>query len=352
LKIAITADLHLTSRTQHPERFETLENLLADLRRVEVTTLIIAGDLFDASRQNYAEFEQICRRAENRDISIVIIPGNHDPSIDGRKIDSDNLVIMDSPTRHDFDGRPFLFLPYRAGKTMGEDIERFRDHLPKDEWVLVGHGDWAGGLSVYNPAEPGLYMPLTRTDIEAYRPARAFLGHIHLPSDTPPVHYAGSPCGLDINETGRRRCLFYDTDSDQVETHILDTPVLYFNETFIVVPVKDEAAYLREQISSRLESWGLQPKEKPKAQIRVKVGGYSADRGALRTVIDEAFGGFSFYKGQEPNLDDVSTSDDREREYIAQQVKASLEELAWPGDMDEPSADELLLEALQIIYKR
>lgn len=352
MKIAITADLHLTTRDLNPERFETLERLLTGLRYAGVKTLIIAGDLFDASRQNYAEFERVCRQPENRDISIFVIPGNHDPAIDDSKVVAENLTIIDTPSIHELAGRSFLFLPYRPAKTMGEEIAKFGRRLQANEWVLVGHGDWAGGLRTPNPAEPGVYMPLTRNDIETYRPARVFLGHIHSPTDAPPVHYPGSPCGLDITETGRRRCLFYDAHTDQVESHTIDAPVLFFSESFVIVPVADEAAYLRRQITSRQMNWGLTPAEKAKTQLRVKVAGYSADKAALQSVLQEAFAGFSFFKGQEPDIDDVNTSDDQDRQYIAEQVRTSVEDLSWPSGMDEPTADEILLEALHIIYKR
>jgi DNA repair exonuclease SbcCD nuclease subunit len=352
MKIAITADLHLTERGQNPERFETFENLLAALRAEGVNTLIIAGDLFDETRQNYAEFEQICRRDENQEISIIAIPGNHDPTIDDRKIDAENLEIITTPSLRELGSLPFLFLPYEAGVTMGEKIAPLSDQLPADQWVLVGHGDWAGGIRVPNVIEPGVYMPLTRADLDLYRPARAFLGHIHSPSNTPPVHSVGSPLGLDITETGRRRFLLYDTDTNQVDSHTIDTPILYFNETFVIVPVEDETTYLHEQIKSRIDSWDLEPEEYAKTRLRIKVAGYSADKSALRSLLQEEFAGFSFFKDQEPDISDVYSSEDRDREFIAEQVKASVDDLVWPGGIDQPSSDEILLEALHIIYKR
>ena len=352
MKIAFTADLHLTSRAQNPERFETLENLLDDMRNQGLEMLVVAGDLFDESRQNYAEFEQLCRDPNNQEINITVIPGNHDPTIDNRKIDATNLKIITRPWLQNLDGQTFLFLPYRDGMTMGEEIAPFSDQLPAGEWVLVAHGDWARGLRISNTTEPGVYMPLTGRDIEIYKPARVFLGHIHSPMDAPPVHYVGSPCGLDITETGRRRCLLYDTETNEVESHTLTTPVLYFNESFVIVPVTDESEYLRAQITSRQQKWTLTPEEKSKTQLRVKVAGYSSNRSALRSVLQEAFDGFAFYKGQEPDIDEVFISDDIERHYIAEQVRAGVGALAMSNGMDEPNMDEVLLEALHIIYGR
>jgi DNA repair exonuclease SbcCD nuclease subunit len=350
MRIAITADHHLTTRAKHPDRFETLENILADMRLQGVTTWIIAGDLFDASRQNYAEFEQLCRVPGNRDLTIYLIPGNHDPDIDERKIVADNLHIITSPSVRLLDERVFLFLPYLPKKTMGEEIANLSDQLPAREWVLVGHGDWAGGLRTPNPAEPGVYMPLTRRDIELYRPARVFLGHIHAPMDDHRVHYVGSPCGLDVTETGRRRCLLYDTISDQVEERPVDAPVLYLNESLVIVPAEDEASALRAQIAAMQREWGLSEQEKAKVQLRIKLSGFSSDRAALRRLLDDAFDGFSFYRQAGPDIDEVYSSDDLERHVIAEQVRANLESLDWPGDPEEPNKDEILLKALQVIY--
>lgn len=351
MRLAITADTHLTTMERHPARFETLQNILADMRANQIELLIIAGDLFDAHRQNYSDFEKLCRRPENEGIKIFVIPGNHDPLIDDRKIVAGNLQIFSEPTVIEFNGRTFFFLPYQQNKSMGEVLAAFRDQLPVNDWVLISHGDWADGLHHPNPTEPGVHMPLTRRDIEIFKPARVFLGHIHAAMDEPPVHYVGSPCGLNITETGRRRCLLYDTDTNQIEKHRVSTPVLFFDESFIIVPAGDETALLRAQIDKRMKQWSLSPEEKAKTKLRVEVRGYSSDRSALDTVLQEAFEGFSFYKHQKPNIDDVSNSDDVERHYIAQQVSSNLETLDFAADENAPTDDEILLEALHMIYR-
>lgn len=350
MRIAVTADLHLTTRDHHPERYETLENMLADLHARDIDTLIIAGDLFDAHNRNYADFERICRDEKNRDLSLYVIPGNHDLGIDGSKIVSENLRIFSEPTLFDLDGRSFLFLPYEAGKTMGEVLAQFADQLLPNKWVLVAHGDWAGGLRHTNPAEPGVYMPLTRRDIEVFKPACVLLGHIHAPMDRAPVHYVGSPCGLDITETGRRRYLQYETSANELEPCLVTTPVIYYDESFVIIPADDEAAYLRVQIEKRLSEWALLPEEQEQTQLRVRVRGYSANRASLQAELQEAFDGFSFYKQQPPNIDDVSSSDDVERDFIAEQIRANLEDGSLPNGPDDPGKDDILMAALHIIF--
>ena len=247
MKIAITADLHLTDRDRNPERFETFENLLAALLAEGVKTLIVAGDLFDETRQDYSDFENLCSKPEYQELEILIIPGNHDADIDNRQIASRNVNIISGPAVLDRGERLFLFIPYKARMTMGAVIASKSPELPPDRWILIGHGDWAGGLRELNPAEKGVYMPLSRRDIQTYRPAKVILRHIHAASDSP-VYYVGSPCGLDISETGRRSFLIYDTDTNKVDRRELNTPVLYFRASFVMVPVEDEAEHLRKMI--------------------------------------------------------------------------------------------------------
>src|SRR3972149_1611889 len=52
MRIAVTADLHLTTRKEHRERFAALEDILRQCGRLGVDWLIIAGDRFDPHRQH------------------------------------------------------------------------------------------------------------------------------------------------------------------------------------------------------------------------------------------------------------------------------------------------------------
>jgi hypothetical protein len=131
---------------------------------------------------------------------------------------------------------------------------------------------------------------------------------------------------------------------------VVTVPILFFDESFVVVPVEDEAGDLRAQIEDRKRRWALPAEERARVRLRVTVSGYSANRAALRTLLSDAFDGFALYKNQEPNIDQVYNSDDVERHYIAEQVRANLKEIILPEGADEPRSDEILLEALHIIY--
>lgn len=353
MRIAVTADAHLTTIAERPERYRALENVFEQTRAADIDHLIIAGDLFDKDSQNYAEFEALCR--QHPDLTLHIIPGNHDPNISGASITGANVNIYTDPTVVPFDSVPFLFVPYAEHSSMGQKIAEMEPDGGAP-WVLVGHGDFHGGVKEPNPHEPGTYMPLSRQDVIRFAPRTVFLGHIHKPHEPhADVHYAGSPCGLDISETGRRRFLIYDTEAGNVEERPVETDVLYFVEDFLVLPREDEVALMSEQISRRIEGWGVTPDERSKVRVRVTARGYAKDRSAVLHALTEGFDGFAFEKDDGPRIEELSSSSDDQLATIAEGAIQRIEGLDWPfgpgePNPDEPTRDEVELAALKVIY--
>lgn len=351
MKIAITADFHLTTLERNPERYHALENILQQMLENDIRTLVIAGDLFDASSRNYAEFDRLCQTSKFRDLEILVIRGNHDFNLQPESITAGNVQIFTQPVVKTFAGVTvkFLLLPYIKEKTMGEYISEFAADLIGD-WVLVGHGDWIESMGEANPLEPGVYMPLTRVDIETFRPGKVILGHIHKPMWKRNVYYVGSPVGLAISETGRRRFLVFDTETGMIESRKVDTEVIYFNESFVVLPVKDEGAYVKEQIAQRISGWELQDEEIPKVEIKVKLLGYSSDKRALLQTVSECFRPLKFYQGAPPDLSEVSIADDVNRAEIANRVSDWLAQQDLNSGNGFPEKEQILLQALHTIY--
>ncbi|MGZ5501776.1 MAG: metallophosphoesterase, partial [Nitrososphaeraceae archaeon] len=62
MKIAITADIHLKTNKEYPERYNVLKNMVDQLLEEGISTLIIAGDLFDIKSQNYSLFDELCKQ--------------------------------------------------------------------------------------------------------------------------------------------------------------------------------------------------------------------------------------------------------------------------------------------------
>ena len=354
MRVAITADLHLTSRDKAPYRYLALEDILSQMVEMHIETILFAGDIFDASLRNYSEFDALCRDPRYRHLHFHLIPGNHDLSLTRAAIAADNVTVYSLPTvvRLGTEGRSFLLLPYEANRTMGERLAEHGTPLSGQAWILVGHGDYTRDRRSRDDHEEGVYMPLTAHDVELFRPSKVILGHIHVPSDQEPVYYTGSPCGHDITETGRRRFLVYDTETQAIQSFCVNTPVIYFDETIMVIPDENEAHYVREIIRARIAAWGLSEAEASRTQVRVKAKGYALDRQRTKQTLIEGFAGFKFYGNGGPDDTELRLADGGARANIAQAVKQWLDgpEWPWPVTEDEPTRDEILWAALNLIY--
>jgi DNA repair exonuclease SbcCD nuclease subunit len=354
MKIAITADLHLKNRKDHPERYHALENILNQMIQDNINTLIIAGDLFDITNQYYIEFEEIFMQAKYKNIHCYIIPGNHDFNISKSHFTHDNIMVITEPEIINFDsqGHEFMFLPYKKNKTMGEYIGDLVSQLAPNQWVLIGHGDWYEGLREPNPTEQGVYMPLTRPDIEKFQPMQVILGHIHKPTtiESKIVQYVGSPCGLDVTETGHRRFIVMDTINGNIEAKKVNTDYIYFDESLIVYPHPDETAYLQKQIDSMIEKWEVTASEKIKVRVHIAISGYTSDRAKIKEITASKLKDYMFYKNGEPDYLQLYISDDKDKEGIGRNVVKYFNGLGWPEDSKEPDRNKIILEALKTIY--
>jgi len=261
MTVAITADLHLTSREEHPARFDALEDILEQMLSASITTLVVAGDLFDQDRRDVHELEALLRRPEYRELHIVILPGNHDAALNQSSFSAANVLVMESPRLVYLEegGLPFFFLPYKSGESAGARLVPFRDQLPPDGWFLVSHGDFTSGPTAPNPHEPGVYMPLTRADVSAFQPVRAFLGHTHVPFQSERVISPGSPAAVDASETGLRGFWVVDPQHDSIEHRTVNRGPIYMKENFLIVPSPDETTVLKEEITRRVQGWGFTP---------------------------------------------------------------------------------------------
>lgn len=353
MKIAITADAHLTTFEKNPERFQALEDIFRQCGEQGVQLLIIAGDLFDQSLVNYADFEALYQRAKPDDLTTIIIPGNHDHNLQAGALAGEGLLVLSEPELKPLnDSRLILFLPYQDHQSMGEAIAPFADSLFGKRWILIGHGDWFGGQKAPDPYEPGVYMTLTQPDLKRYQPELVFLGHIHLAQDDGKVFYPGSPCPLDITETGLRRFLILDTKKGEVSSHPVNSPLICFDETFLIIPGEDELGRLKSEIQARISGWGLPAKWEDRVQIRLKVlGSSSTSRDEIKATLEDGFSDFKFYQEQPPVLDQLIFSLDQDRAEIASQIEDWVKALEWDPDPDQPDKTQVLQEALQIIYQ-
>ncbi|MEA3506076.1 MAG: metallophosphoesterase [Elusimicrobiota bacterium] len=352
MKIAITADLHL--KEGRPERYETLESIFSRCRQEKIENIIIAGDLFDKDMTNYADFEKICRKKKFKSLNIYVIPGNHDAGFSSKMIDADNVkVVSASPEVIDIDGVSFLFVPYDGSRNMGEAIAPFSEELEEKEWVLIGHGDWLQRTGALNPMEPGIYMPLSDTDIRRYRPSKIILGHIHKIIDSPKIHYPGSPVPMHINETGKRRYIHFDTETMEVSSVPTDSPLIYQSQELVMLPVDDIKSYVKEEAVKLKKKWNLNKEDIKKTRIRLKVTGYAPDKKEAAAEIEKNFSEFKFYEDEEADLSGLHIAGSEELNEIASMVKEHIgQKLEWDfSDPLSPSETEVLMEALKAVYE-
>jgi len=283
-------------------------------------------------------------------MNFYVIPGNHDPFLDSKSIPAKNVTVFTQPTVHQLDDSKvhFCFIPYQNEKLMNEALQTIESFPEK--WVLIGHADWQSSVKTTNPFEPGVYMPLSRNDIQVFHPMQIFLGHIHKPMDDGTVHYPGSPCGLDITETGKRRFLIFDTANGSTQEFSVDTDIIYFSETMLILPLENEADYIHSRLSTMKKSWEGTVKDKEKIRLRLKIKGYSSDLKQLNEIIEEELKDYQFYNKESVDLREVYISDDFELQEIATQAAQAVKDISWNGRMDRVTSEDILFQALKVIY--
>ncbi len=354
MKIAITADVHLKEKEETPERWNALTDILNQLKKQGITNLIIAGDLFDADYHNYAQFDALCSNNNFKDISLHIIPGNHDPALKRANFTAPNIQIYENPTLLNFNQEKhnFFLVPYQQEKTMGDVLAKHKNKL-EGSWILVGHGNWSGTIQSPNPVEPGIYMPLSKNNLKTYHPAATILGHIHkqIKESDYNLNYPGSPCGLDITETGERTFLTLDLTNLQLERIPVKTAVLFFDEDLIVYPVEKEDHFWEEKIQELKKLWDLEQGTEKNTVIRIKVRGYTADKRGLKKYFEKSFAEFSGWKGKKFDFSELSSSDNYELLKISEQVSERIRNLNLPEKEREPTKQEILSSAVKTIYQ-
>ena len=176
MKVAVTADVHLQSGNS--DRSDAFRHLLANVSDVGVTHVFIAGDFLDKSSGGYKEADNVA--GDFPDITITVIPGNHDPILVGR-FAQENIEVISEPKIYQKADRQFFLLPYEESKPMVESISPFVEEqtLETGRWALISHGDYEG-YSSDSGNEYG-YFVLTGNVVRRYQPAVVFLGHVHGP---------------------------------------------------------------------------------------------------------------------------------------------------------------------------
>ncbi|MDO9087338.1 MAG: metallophosphoesterase [Anaerolineaceae bacterium] len=283
MKIAITADIHLRNGKNYTSRFNALVDVLRKLQEEDIKVLIIAGDCFDYENSDFNLLEVAIDQSQILDLQVYLLPGNHDPFINQSMFSKSKIFVIEDTQLIEIGGINFLFVPYKDNNSMGSEVGKWSENIKDLKWVLVGHGDLLSNINVKSEYEKGIYMPLSIKDIELFQPNMVFLGHIHAQTSLNNIYYSGSPCGLDITETGHRRFLVFDTFNFKVESHNITTDYIYINERILIYPTDKEEEYLKNKLDHIF--FNFANSQEMKKIVRITLAGYSFDRNITETYV-------------------------------------------------------------------
>jgi hypothetical protein len=164
------------------------------------------------------------------------------------------------------------------------------------------------------------------------------------------LYYPGSPCGLNITETGIRTFLIYDTATNNVARKPVKTDVIYFQEQLTVLPVEDEIEFIRNKLSNLVDAWKVEEKHKKLLKVRFSVCGYSANRDIIGKTITDYFHHEKINLVEPPDLSRLRISTDATRADIIFAVQEKLATLGLSDGIDEPALDDYILSAMNHVY--
>lgn len=352
MKIAITADCHLKSDESSPERYETLKNILDRVLERDIITLIIAGDLFDKDANNYTKFEKLAGQKKYSEINIITIRGNHDINILPGQFTLPNFTVIDKPTwkMKDKFGIDFLFIPYIRNKKMAQVIEENIIPRQSEDWVLVCHGNLIHGHRDVDPYEKGIYMPLLSADIQRYKPARVFIGHIHKLYDSTEIIIPGSPCGLDITESGKRSFIVFDTTTLEYEREIVKNTTIFLDAQISIIPAENEMDFIQNEIEGIFSRRGISKADRKLVTLRLIVNGYTSNMKKAKKVIEDQLKDIRKYKDGSINFDNLKISNDIERDFIIKKFKEEIINQISKNNVDSALEEEIMKNALDLVY--
>lgn len=234
LRFIHAADLHLDSpfrglantvpRLRDELQTATLgafERIVDHTIQSKADFLVLAGDLYDSkdrSLRALVAFRRQMERLAERDISVFIVHGNHDP------LNGWGSEFQLPPNVTTFSGKASTEVVIRRGKEIARVTgisyarERVTENLAaamipdSDSPYSVGllHANVAGQTGHAD------YAPVTLDELTASGFDYWALGHVHtravLAADPATVAYPGNPQGRNPRESGPRGCLQVDID--------------------------------------------------------------------------------------------------------------------------------------------
>lgn len=297
MKILHTSDWHLGKRLfkseRLPEQERFLEWLIKTIKEEQVDVLIVAGDIFDVpSPPNLAQklfFKFIYQLKEFKDLTTIIIGGNHDSSsllqipenffsdlncfirsgLPNGPEESD-IIIEKEGVKYGFKTLPYfrnfeLLNSLSSEESEDENIIKDYFHNYFSSWkqkaspdfkFLIAHhvfGNYEMSGSEHAIHLSGIdHFPLdwvnTKFDYVA-------LGHIHKKmtlSESPPIIYPGSPIPMRFSESGKKRVSLVEIQNNKLSYKMIEIPP-FRNLIKLALNLENYQDELKKLISSEAE---------------------------------------------------------------------------------------------------
>ena len=210
-----------------------LENIIDHTIESKSDFLVLAGDLYDSgdrSLRALVAFRRQMERLAERDISVYIVHGNHDP------LNGWGSEFQLPPNVTTFAGKPNTEPVIRRGKEIARVTgvsyarERVTDNLAA---TMKPDADAPYSVGVLHANVEGQaghadYAPVTLEELKSSGFDYWALGHVHTSSllavEPVAVAYPGNPQGRNVRETGPRGCLQVDVDrTGRAHTQFIET---------------------------------------------------------------------------------------------------------------------------------
>lgn len=340
--IVHTADVHLAEGA--PERTEALRAVLETAETAGAAVVTIGGDLFHEPLDVDAIRPQLRDSFADRDVEVVVIPGNHDRAgFRGNTFFGDNVTtLLEEPFEHlELDEVPARItgLPF-VERPDDELLVALANRDPFDGTeILLVHCTLDIGISraATGGEDERRYFPITSQQLAELGFDYVLAGHFHQPRherlSTGEFVYPGTPASTTSSETGARTVATLDIGTDRLGFKQLET-FHHAEETFEVLPGDETTLF------EAIEAWATDTRgEKVEARAIIE-GFHELDENTFADRLAEVSTGVS-------TRDKTLTVQDIQRHGLYQAFDARLSEMDW----DDETIESVRRRALQAFIR-
>ena len=269
MKIAIIGDLHFGVKNSSPVMMDyqnkCFEFIFDVLEKNNCKTIFQLGDTFDSRRTTNMKtlkfaYDSFFDKLKEKNIDFHTVVGNHDiyyrENLDVHSVgllleQYDNVHVYDKPTRIEFDGIPFDFIPWVAKSNedeiydyIGKSNSRYAlGHFEINNFEVIVNSFFSGG------SEAILFR--------RYR--HVFSGHFHNAQTKYNITYVGTPYELNWGDAkSKKGFVMFDTETEMWE--FIQVPIkcfyqLYYDGMGEQSPIENipHQSYIKVMVRNKIE---------------------------------------------------------------------------------------------------